>query len=159
METLKSKCIHCGEIITEDNICPSYLKRECYICKSCSNKMKRDWVHRNKEKARVSARERMRRWRELNPERNAELSKQSANKRMVAGKFKEYSKRYHKINRKKNHAQFKAWKACVNGILKKEPCAICGTPNTEKHHPDYDKPLEVIWLCTKHHRRLHLWKN
>lgn len=24
----------------------------------------------------------------------------------------------------------------------------------EAHHPDYSKPLAVIWLCTSHHRRV-----
>jgi hypothetical protein len=23
------------------------------------------------------------------------------------------------------------------------------------HHDDYDQPLEVVWLCVYHHRRLH----
>lgn len=25
----------------------------------------------------------------------------------------------------------------------------------EAHHEDYDKPLEIEWLCGRHHRRLH----
>lgn len=25
----------------------------------------------------------------------------------------------------------------------------------EAHHEDYDQPLEVTWLCNRHHRRLH----
>lgn len=25
----------------------------------------------------------------------------------------------------------------------------------ERHHPDYSKPLEIIWLCNKHHDLLH----
>jgi len=24
----------------------------------------------------------------------------------------------------------------------------------ERHHPDYEKPDEIIWLCKKHHRLL-----
>lgn len=35
-------------------------------------------------------------------------------------------------------------------------CAICDTTeDVQRHHPDYDKPLYVIYLCRRHHRRLH----
>lgn len=36
-----------------------------------------------------------------------------------------------------------------------EPCEICGAPNSQRHHPDYSKPLEYRWLCPKHHRAEH----
>lgn len=36
------------------------------------------------------------------------------------------------------------------------PCEICfNTHDIEAHHGDYDKPLEVRWLCFKHHREVH----
>lgn len=41
------------------------------------------------------------------------------------------------------------------GKIKKLPCFICGNPNTEAHHHDYKKPLEVTWLCKDHHDLLH----
>ena len=41
------------------------------------------------------------------------------------------------------------------GILVKEPCEVCGSHETEKHHDDYDKPLEVRWLCRQHHLEHH----
>ncbi len=25
----------------------------------------------------------------------------------------------------------------------------------ERHHPDYSKPKEIIWLCKKHHELIH----
>ncbi len=37
------------------------------------------------------------------------------------------------------------------GVLKKEPCSVCGNPNSEAHHSNYSRPLEVTWLCRKHH--------
>lgn len=40
------------------------------------------------------------------------------------------------------------------GKLKQEPCKVCGQ-KAEKHHPDYSKPLEVEWLCRRHHLALH----
>ena len=36
-------------------------------------------------------------------------------------------------------------------------CALpecCGT-KLEAHHPDYSRPLDVVWLCNKHHRQCH----
>lgn len=41
------------------------------------------------------------------------------------------------------------------GKVKKTPCVVCGDPKVQAHHPDYSKPLEVVWLCLKHHRELH----
>ena len=32
---------------------------------------------------------------------------------------------------------------------------VCGRENAVGHHPDYAKPLDVIWLCKIHHRERH----
>jgi hypothetical protein len=34
-------------------------------------------------------------------------------------------------------------------------CSVCGAPGAEAHHEDYNKPLEVIWLCKRHHAERH----
>lgn len=34
-------------------------------------------------------------------------------------------------------------------------CEVCGDPNTQAHHDDYSKPLDVRWLCIVHHREHH----
>ena len=41
------------------------------------------------------------------------------------------------------------------GKLLKKPCVICGKTKVEMHHNDYNKPLEVIWYCRKHHLEEH----
>lgn len=41
------------------------------------------------------------------------------------------------------------------GNLHKEPCEICGSEKTVAHHDDYDKPLNVRWLCQAHHKQWH----
>ena len=41
------------------------------------------------------------------------------------------------------------------GIIKRQPCEVCGNGNGQGHHPDYSKPLEVIWLCQTHHSEKH----
>lgn len=48
-----------------------------------------------------------------------------------------------------------ATKAIRQGRLVRQPCIICGDPESDGHHEDYSKPLEVIWLCRGHHIRLH----
>jgi len=39
----------------------------------------------------------------------------------------------------------------ILGKIIKRPCEVCGTLKVDGHHPNYKKPLEVIWLCRKHH--------
>lgn len=42
------------------------------------------------------------------------------------------------------------------GKVKRGPCEVAGCKaRAEAHHDDYDKPLEVRWLCTEHHRAHH----
>lgn len=41
------------------------------------------------------------------------------------------------------------------GRLRQQPCVICGAPKSQAHHEDYSKPLEVTWLCSRHHGERH----
>lgn len=41
------------------------------------------------------------------------------------------------------------------GRLEKQPCFVCGGDGIA-HHPDYDRPLDVVWLCQSHHKEVHL---
>lgn len=46
--------------------------------------------------------------------------------------------------------------AVRRGYLVKQPCEVCGaTDRVHGHHDDYSKPLDVRWLCVKHHRQHH----
>jgi transposase-like protein len=50
--------------------------------------------------------------------------------------------------------------AILDGRLVRQPCQECGQPTTfEKqsvaHHPDYSRPLDVVWLCDSCHCQLH----
>jgi hypothetical protein len=41
------------------------------------------------------------------------------------------------------------------GKVRKMPCEVCSNPKSEAHHDDYNKPLEVKWLCRPHHLEYH----
>jgi hypothetical protein len=53
--------------------------------------------------------------------------------------------------------------AIQQGILSRQPCEICGASGAfsdgrsevQAHHDDYNKPLEVRWLCQRHHHEWH----
>jgi len=52
-------------------------------------------------------------------------------------------------------AQTKVYQALKSGKLIKQPCFMCGE-NAEAHHPDYSRPLDVVWLCNVCHDELHV---
>jgi hypothetical protein len=45
--------------------------------------------------------------------------------------------------------------AVRSGQLAKLPCQVCGDSKSQAHHPDYSKPLDVIWVCPIHHAEIH----
>lgn len=48
-----------------------------------------------------------------------------------------------------------SYNARRRGVLRKQPCSSCGsTDRVEAHHPDYDEPLHIIWLCHNCHREI-----
>lgn len=46
-------------------------------------------------------------------------------------------------------------RAIKAGILYKSPCVKCGNEKSLAHHEDYDKPLDVMWLCQPCHKQRH----
>lgn len=56
-------------------------------------------------------------------------------------------------NPEKRKAHKIVYNAIKKGILIRIPCQVCGNQKSEAHHCNYDKPLEVKWLCRKHHHR------
>lgn len=52
---------------------------------------------------------------------------------------------------KRRAAQVAVFVEVRAGRMRKGIC-FCGDINTEAHHPNYNKPLEVMWLCKRHHR-------
>jgi hypothetical protein len=66
------------------------------------------------------------------------------------------SKRWVEKNIIKRAAHIIIGNAVRDGRLTPEPCEVCfDTHNVHAHHDDYAKPLEVRWLCAKHHKQWH----
>lgn len=61
--------------------------------------------------------------------------------------------------REKHPEKIAARNAVTIAVRKKtlnaQPCSRCGALPTHAHHPDYAKPLEVIWLCVTCHNKEH----
>lgn len=59
----------------------------------------------------------------------------------------------------KNQEKLKAHRifhrAVENGKIERGKCFVCGAERVDGHHEDYSKPLEVVWVCRKHHKDIH----
>ena len=127
----------------------------------------RTWCKRNPEKTRATRikyrtkhRERylqqQKTSREQHPAR--ELARKNKWRKMNPDKVRQQNKRYALRHPKHRIAQWTACNAVVAGILDKPSgCTCCGTltNDLEKHHPDYNKPLAVMWLCYPCHLKKH----
>ena len=124
-------CKKCGVEKPDEDF---YIKHS-YECKECTRK-------------RMSLYGKTERGKEVDRKRN----KKAARKK----KQVEYSKKSKAKHRKAYKATRKFWNVFRYGSIKKSPCAVCGTEElVEAHHHDYDKPLDVIWLCSLHHKEWH----
>ena len=74
--------------------------------------------------------------------------------RALAGHSKRVA-RWAKAHPDRNCAHQAVHVAVKIGELERGPCEICGSYNSEAHHDDYSKPLEVRWLCPLHHAQYH----
>ena len=67
-----------------------------------------------------------------------------------------YQRYFQNVPKKlKNEAQQKFYIERRSGRIKRQPCMVCGEKTVQGHHEDYSKPLQVMWLCHKHHCERH----
>lgn len=132
------ECFKCGEAkpLTEFYRHRSMADGHLGKCKECT---KADSAARFAEK-REEIREYDRR-RSRTPKRRAKVRQYAANGRARSPE--------------KAIARNAVANAIRDGRLVRLPCEVCGSPNSEGHHPDYSKPLDVVWLCRAHHRLEH----
>lgn len=61
----------------------------------------------------------------------------------------------HKKYPERHRARNAVGNAVRDGRLVRLPCEVCGEVKSEAHHEDYSKPLDVRWLCRRHHEEHH----
>lgn len=77
--------------------------------------------------------------------------------RIYLNKYRQ-SKNYLRVGKdtkKKHYARTYANTYLKRGKIEKLPCIVCGDNKVEMHHDNYNKPLEIKWLCRKHHMEHH----
>lgn len=99
----------------------------------------------------------MRKWRAANRERVAEHDRKwrKENPEKYVRMKRETRRRWRKANPEKGAAHNKVYRAVKSGrLVRPDACERCGKAGkVEASHDDYDRPLDVEWLCRPCHRR------
>lgn len=67
----------------------------------------------------------------------------------------EINREYRQRNREKLRGHNAVQVALRSGKIRRLACEACGNEKSEAHHDDYSKPLEVRWLCSVCHNKVH----
>lgn len=67
----------------------------------------------------------------------------------------EITRAWREEDKRRSKAHSAVARAIKLGLLIREICMRCAEPKTVGHHEDYDKPLEVMWLCQPCHKKRH----
>lgn len=146
------ECRSCGELkeLSEYYKHPQMADGHLNFCKPCKRKDALDVRNRNLEYYRQYDKSRM-----YDPARVAArevYAKSEAGILSATAAKKRFSER-NPIARKCTAA---VGRAVRDGRLVRQPCEVCGaTEKVQAHHDDYSKPLDVRWLCPKHHAEWH----
>jgi hypothetical protein len=139
------QCAKCGKDFIGNHPRSKYCSHECYR-----------YVERQKHNEK----------RALNPAHFRALAKQcyERTREVRIEKAREYqrSDRGKELQRKRSairritekdkvDARNELNRAINRGLVVRGRCRDCDSTETHGHHPDYSKPLDVIWLCPEHH--------
>jgi len=139
-----------------------------HYCKICQRQSQESWRNRNPEQYRSS----IARWQRHHREYLARLNRERI--AQTPGLGAEYQKRYRlahpesvrESNRRekaKSRASGKtsarkklSYRTCAGLIARPENCERCGASGrVHGHHPNYTRPLDVVWLCPRCHGAEH----
>lgn len=149
-------CTKCDEVKPLDDFYKHPTSRDGYDtkCKECAKAAARKNRDDNLERAK-----RYDRMRAFSDERVA-MRKAYQERKKSDPAFKAKQARRKKVWQAEHAGKRTAHNAVNNAVrdnrLGKLPCECCGaTENVHAHHDDYNYPLDVVWLCTKHHGERH----
>lgn len=124
-------------------------------CRECSLEYRREWRKNNLEKARATDRKNKR---DEVKRKGRQHFRDTYNEWYAnnADHKRQYEAERRKKNKKKKWAQNKLNKAVQRGeIVRPSTCSQCGEQKrVDGHHPDYNKPYDVVWLCRSCHTKL-----
>lgn len=137
IESMKKRCFRCGKrkALAEFYAHPMMADGRLGKCKECT---KGD-VSAN-YRATKTAKQAYERERNKRPERKLARLRYARNRR--------------ERDPDRALARSRVFYAIKSGKLERKPCRVCGE-KAQAHHEDYSKPLDVDWLCFKHHRQVH----
>ena len=147
----EKKCFKCGETKPLSSFYKHKAMLDGYLnkCKECTKKD----VLENREK-REDYYHAYDRVRNRQPRRK-QSKKVYQSREDVKERSREVKRRSSEKHWKKKEANTVLGNAVRDGKVIKQPCFVCGDTDVQGHHPDYDSPLDVVWLCVPHHAEIH----
>lgn len=68
---------------------------------------------------------------------------------------KEQKAKYEKKKQSRDSVKIRCREIAKYNFPTPEPCEACGAQATDRHHDNYNKPLEIRWLCSTCHKLWH----
>lgn len=141
--------------------------RQCKICGSMDDEV--EFYSSINMYCKEHWKEKVRENRKANPDHYKEFDRNRASQPERVALRKAYQKtiafkeshlaaneKYRKNHPQKKYAQGVLARAVSSGKVERLPCFVCGELCSEGHHPNYDAPVDVIWLCDTHHKEVHV---
>ena len=175
------KCSKCGVEKSEDEFHKDKRRSRgvVYSCKKCQSKYAKlwrlknlertrecsaQWYIKNKKRASTTSKKyyvknkniilkKTKKYREKNRDKSARWSKKWRENNKERRRL--YSKEWRKNNKEKDQAHKKLNYALKTGKIIKQNCEFCGSAKSFGHHPNYNFPLIVRWVCPLHHSFIH----
>lgn len=130
----------------------SYSKSYCISCLSLRSKQRKIWLDYTDEQRKQINERQIKRRREIKGYPEFSLSPINVERRKRYDELR--SSGDEQIKKIRTRALTRSY--IKSGKLIKLPCEICGYDKyVEAHHDDYDKPMDIRWLCRNHHGEYH----